>query len=100
MNKAIEVEYTVREDIDEKNCVEHSIDATELDIPDGWVVIYIEEVPLGEISAHDSAAMSPTTKLVIKSDAMDTYDYSADRYIVATITEEDTVMQSMKVNRG
>jgi len=97
---AIEVEYTVREDIDERSCIEHSMTATELEVAEGWIVVYLEEVPLDEISAHDTAAMSPTTELVLMAESFDTYDYSADRYIVATITDDDTVMQSIKVNRG
>ena len=61
--------------------------------------IYIEEVALDEISAHDTAAMSPKTELILMAESFDTYDYSADRYIVATITDEDTVMQSIKVTQ-
>jgi len=99
ITNAIEVVYSVRTDRDERNCIEFKLAEQELAIPDGWAIVYLEEIPLDEISEHDSAAMSPRTELVLKVASFDEYDYSADRYVVAVIAADDAVVQSIKVNR-
>jgi hypothetical protein len=80
--------------------VEFKLAEQELSIPRGWVVVYVEEAPLDEVSAHDSAAMSPRTELFLKVASFEEYDYSADRYVVAVIAEDDAVVQSIRVNRS
>ncbi|MFC1808598.1 hypothetical protein ACFL3D_00560 [Candidatus Omnitrophota bacterium] len=100
LSNEIEVTYTIREDIDQRNYIEHSVGDEEIALDEGWVVVYIEEIALDEISAHDSAAMSPTTALKLRVDSFDEYDYSADRYVVAIIADDDKVVQSIRISRG
>lgn len=93
------VHYSVRVDKEIENRIDHTLPEDELTIPDGMGIVYLEEIPLDEISEHDTAAMSPRTNLVLRFALLSDYDYSADRYIVAVITEDDHVAQYVKVNK-
>ncbi|MCB1322761.1 MAG: hypothetical protein KDK34_21045, partial [Leptospiraceae bacterium] len=95
---AITLEYSVRVDAPKASVIEHSMDESSLEISEGNGILYLEEVPLDEISEHDTAAMSPRTELRLGFATMDAYDYSADRYVVAIVTGDDHVAQYIKVN--
>jgi len=96
----IEITYSVRCDIDETQCIVHTLPAHEVVIPQGWIVLYLEEIPLSEISAHDTAAMSPETQVVVRCKLLQEYDYSADKYIVAIIDDSNNIVQYLKVKRS
>jgi len=88
------VRYKVRKDIDEFNIIDFTIDKQTFEIPPkGWHVICVEEEPLEDISSHDTAAMSPTTKVELSIMPISEYIYSADTIVIGIVTDEGNVNQ-------
>ena len=84
----ITVKYSVRIDVPSPGMIEHTLDETALEVSGEDGVLYLEEMALGEISPHDTAAMSPKTKLVVRFATLAEYDYSADKYVLAMVIDE------------
>jgi cytoskeletal protein CcmA (bactofilin family) len=87
------VRYQVRKDIDEFTIIDLSIDKTVFHLEKEWYVVYIEELPCEMISEHDTAAMSPITKLDIAIVPLSAFSSSADRFVVGVVTDEGNVNQ-------
>jgi len=88
-----QVMLVVREDTKESGVVEHALAEQTRVIDDGWHIVYIKEIPLNEISAHDTAAMSTTTQLELHVVPMHTFKHSADIVVVGVVTDDDSVNQ-------
>jgi len=95
----IDINYVYREDIDEPNMIEHTVDEQEIQIGEGWQILYVKERPLGIISDHDTAAMSPETELVVSLVPIHKFEFSADTYVVAVIMPNNKVNQYFKINK-
>jgi len=91
--------YKVREDINEPGLTELTIDAQQRVIEPGLQLVYIKEEPLNEISAHDTAAMSPETKLVLGVEPANTFTHSADTYVIAVVMPNNKINQYVRVNK-
>ena len=73
--------------------IRHYLEQDTYVLSDGWNVVYVEELPLDVVSDHDTSAMSMKTMLAVKVVPLQEYEYSADTYVVAVISDNGTVTQ-------
>jgi hypothetical protein len=90
---AVTIRYTYRRDIVAARHIRHYLEQDTYVLNDGWNVVYVEELPLGVVSEHDTSAMSMKTMLAVKVVPLQEYEYSADTYVIAVISDEGTVTQ-------
>ncbi|MCK5346340.1 MAG: hypothetical protein KAR20_23180, partial [Candidatus Heimdallarchaeota archaeon] len=93
------VRYVYREDVHESYCVNKTLEEEELEIGNEWQIVYVREQALSEISAHDTAAMSPETKLIVNIVPIHEFKYSADTYVIAVVQPDNRVTQYFKINK-
>ncbi|MFC1809732.1 hypothetical protein ACFL3D_06460, partial [Candidatus Omnitrophota bacterium] len=89
----IQVTFTYRRDVYEKHISKHYREKSSDNIGNGWYIVYLEEKPLNIVTMHDTAAMSTKTELVINVVPLKEYQYSADTYVIAVVSEEGTITQ-------
>ena len=82
-----------RRDIDEATIVDISVAEKEIEIQEGWQIVYVQEEAIDEISAHDTAAMSLRTRLVVKVVPIHKFVYSADIFVIGVVSETGNVNQ-------
>jgi hypothetical protein len=93
----VTVQYVCRRDTDVPNVIKHTAEKKNQHIQNGWQIVYLREEAVDEISAHDTAAMSPKTTITIQVSSVNDFKYSADTYIVAIVFPDDTVSQYCKI---
>ena len=93
--KKVVAEITVayREDLLLSDYVEKVLPSRTVVLEKGWFVVCLTEKPLDMISAHDTAAMSPRTEIVMEVVPIREFVYSADSFVVGVIAEDGTVNQ-------
>jgi hypothetical protein len=94
----VTVIYLCRIDQAVKNVIEHMITPKDIQVDQGLQLVYVREYPPDEISAHDTAAMSPRTELSVNVVSPEKFVYSADTYIIAIVFPDNNVSQYCKIN--
>jgi len=98
MQVEVAITYLCRIDTDVENVIDHIVRQKDIQIDEGWQLVYVREYALDEISIHDTAAMSPRTELSVNVVSLEKFVYSADTYIIAIIFPNNNVSQYCKIN--